>query len=80
MDFSVHTGLRDAPKGLSSRRAQAVHHRYAVAVFRAPAEGRACRVTPYELIVNLKTALDIGVTMPPEVLKRADRVIQQVGE
>jgi len=33
-------------------------------------------VTSYELIVNLKTAQEIGVTIPPEVLKRADRVIQ----
>lgn len=33
-------------------------------------------VTRYELIVNLKTAQEIGVTIPPEVLKRADRVIQ----
>ena len=33
-------------------------------------------VTSYELIVNLKTAHEIGVTIPPEVLKRADRVIQ----
>ncbi len=33
-------------------------------------------VTQYELIVNLRTARDIGVTIPPAVLKRADRVIQ----
>ena len=29
-----------------------------------------------ELIVNLRTAQEIGITIPPEVLKRADRVIQ----
>ena len=29
-----------------------------------------------ELIVNLKTAQEIGVTIPPEVLKRADRVLK----
>lgn len=34
------------------------------------------RVAPYELIVNLKTAREIGVTVSPEVLKRADQVIQ----
>jgi len=28
------------------------------------------------LIVNLKTAQEIGVTISPEVLKRADRVMQ----
>ncbi len=33
-------------------------------------------VTRYALIVNLKTAHEIGVTVPPEILKRADRVIQ----
>jgi ABC-type uncharacterized transport system substrate-binding protein len=33
-------------------------------------------VNRYELIVNQKTAQAIGVTIPPEVLKRADRVMQ----
>jgi len=33
-------------------------------------------VTRYELIVNLKTAGDIGMTISPAILKRADRVIQ----
>ena len=41
-----------------------------------PGELPVERITPYELIVSLKTAREIGVTIPPEVLKRADRVIQ----
>jgi putative tryptophan/tyrosine transport system substrate-binding protein len=36
------------------------------------------RVTRYELIVNLNTARQIGVTIPAEVLKRADRIVNEV--
>ncbi|HET9001941.1 MAG TPA: ABC transporter substrate binding protein [bacterium] len=39
-----------------------------------PGELSVETVTRYELIVNLKTAREIGVTIPPEVLKRADQI------
>lgn len=41
-----------------------------------PADLSVERVAPYELILNLKTAREIGVVIPSDIIKRADRVIE----
>jgi putative ABC transport system substrate-binding protein len=76
VDFAKDGGLLFYGPDIKSRNRRTAIYVDKILKGTKPADLPVVQPTKFELVINLKTAKQIGVTIPPNVLARADKVIR----